>query len=74
MQTPTPHVGPVQLDPHRPAHNLQSVAEAGDQPIQHLVTHLDPSGQELADAGLPHAADARQFRLGHFCLRHHLSQ
>ncbi len=41
------------------SHHLQSVSQAREETIQHLVAHLDPARQELADVWLSHPTDSR---------------
>jgi hypothetical protein len=50
------------------------MAHAGQQTVELIVAQVDLLGEELADAWLTHAAEARQFGLGGACLVHHRPQ
>ena len=64
----------AQLAPDRTSDHLESEAHARQQAIEHVVAHLYPTGEELADAWLTHSADSRQLGLGDAGLQHHLTQ
>src|SRR5699024_11537066 len=72
VQTPRSSFGAGQLGYDGASDDLQAVAHAGQQPVKLLVAQLDLPGEELADAGLMHTADTRQFGLGGARLEHHL--
>jgi hypothetical protein len=56
------------------AGDLESVAHTRQQPVELLVAQLNLVGEELADARLAYAAEARQFGLGGAGLAHHRPQ
>src|SRR5579859_5750205 len=64
MQPPGAPLRAGESGPHLPPDNFKPVPHARQQPVELLVTRMDLSGEELADAWLPHPAEARQLRLG----------
>ena len=64
MEPPGPALGAAELRDHRPSGHFEAVANAAQQPVELVVAQLDLAGQELADAGLPDAAEAGQLGLG----------
>ena len=61
VQPPRAPLGAAEFGPHWSPDDFEPVPHARQQPVELLVTQVDLSGEELADARLPHTAEARQF-------------
>ena len=49
-----------EVGPHLSPDDFEPIPHARQQPVELLVTQVDLSGEELADARLPHPAEPRQ--------------
>ena len=64
VQPPRAPLRAGEFGSHRSPNDFEPIPQARQQPVELLVTQVDLSGEELADARLPHPAKARQLRLG----------
>ena len=60
VQPPRAPLGAAEFGSHLSPDNFKPITQARQQPVELLVTQVDLSGEELADARLPHPAKARQ--------------
>src|ERR1022692_3367717 len=63
MQPPRAPLGAGEVGEHRSPDHFEPIPHARQQPVELLVAQVDPPGEELADARLPHPTEPRQLRL-----------
>ena len=63
VQPPRAPLRAGEFGPHLSPDDFEPIPHARQQPVELLVTQVAPSGEELADARLPHPAEARQLCL-----------